>query len=141
MKKAIKITGILLILIISLSSLSGCKELDSLRNSHAKWLNQGYTDMMELNGVRYKKIPYDDPAPCLNAKYTSSGTVTSKEVPVLTLLYRDSNLLISDDKYFINYEDYGATFFSSGELYYAQSYYCREDIYDSVIYEIENGLK
>lgn len=144
MKKNTKFLVLLLAMLLMCLCLTGCDELDEMREIQAFWTTQGSTDSITYNGVEYKKLPgYNNPNPMYNSQYSKYIYVTDRDVPVL-LSSRFSDIMdVSDDENFISGYCY------TTDYYYSESYvspdseavYCKSDIYDEVVEKINAGIE
>lgn len=123
MKKLSRILCVILVLALALS-LSGCRELDKMKEAHAVLTEEGN---ILWNGTEYKKLPSGDG---LEARYegTMLVKVTEPDVPVLLSDSFGSHYLVTHDGMFI--------WDHSGE-----APYCRADSYDDILSRIENGIE
>lgn len=156
MKKNTKFLVLLLALLMMCLCLTGCDELDELKKQQAIWVEKGDTSAFIYNGVEYKRIDVPNP-PTPISRYYENIKITDPDVPVL-LADRFSVMLdLSVDENFVfGYlcADYTDEYIglSGGVRGYAiyenSSYdpteevlYCKADIYDDVINQINEGIE
>ena len=145
MKKNTKFLVLLLALLMMCLCLTGCDELDYMRESQAFWTVDGNTDSITFDGVEYKRLDATNPPnPMYNSNYTDAVFVTDSDVPVL--LSRDYcvSLNISEDKNFIYgyvFDDYTNEVYGVYDGDGREAVYCKADIYDEVMEKINEGIK
>ncbi|MBQ8538949.1 MAG: hypothetical protein IJ433_04795 [Ruminococcus sp.] len=151
MKKLFKPTILVVLIIMMLSTLTGCKELDSMRKVHAVWTEKGVYDSFTLNGVEYKKVLADN-LPYVYQMSEEQIFVTEPDVPVLLAASngitfsksRDGNFIcgyLYDDptiEYALNHAFSASEYINSGTNYVL---YCKADIYEDVLEIINNGIE
>lgn len=124
MKKAKRAMALLTILVLCFS-LCGCVDLDDLRNRRASITPEG--SIVLGNGTEYKPLP-----PCeeLSPAFYDYEMVyvAPEEVPLLLSFVSETRFIQSDDGRFLQSDDIELT------------YYCRTDIYDSVLERINTGF-
>lgn len=111
-------------------SLCGCVDLDELRGMRATMTEEGNVKLAD--GTEYKLLPECEE---LSPKFEEylSVYITQEDLPLLLTTTSENYLDKSDDGLFLQ------TYFE-GDGYYKNIYYCRTDIYDSVVDRIENGF-
>lgn len=102
MKKAIKITLLVLALVCTVTAFTGCSDIDDLRAHRMDWSDSKHT-AIEFNGKTYKKLP-DSEYFDINTVYDYNYFVCNKDVP---LLLARGNILgtstfVTEDKTIIN---------------------------------------
>lgn len=125
MKRLIRIVSLIAVLGICLS-LCGCGFLDDLRASRALFTEDGTIKLN--NGMEYMLLPACEEMSPIFSKYDVVYAV-EEEVPLLLTAISGDYLIKSDDGMFLQ------AFTPEG-----MSYYCRADIYDSVLDRIQNGF-
>lgn len=155
MKKTVKPIILLVVLIMLLSTLTGCKELDNLRSTHAVWTEKGVYDSITLNGVEYKRINIEN-APSVFKTKPDIIYLTDPDVPVLLASSMSETFDISEDENFIfgyiidpSYTDgytsdrLSDTFISGYNEQGPSEYslFCKADIYEDVMKKIESGIE
>lgn len=150
MKKNTKFLVLVLALLMMCLCLTGCDELDNMRDLHATWTTEGNTDSITYNGVEYKRIYGSNlPDPMFSSQFQMIF-VTEPDVPVLLSQTQGVALSISYDEHFIVgtlYDDYTAEY---DMLYSSIAYgyeelekvlYCKADIYDDIVAKINDGIE
>ena len=154
MKKTVKPIILLVVLIMVLSTLTGCKELDDMRSTHAVWTEKGVHDSITFNGVEYKRINVEN-APDVFEIDARIIHVTEPDVPVLLASSKSETFDISEDENFMcgymPYETYVADSVSDAitnniltKAYGSNGDYClfcKADLYDDVMKEIKDGIE
>lgn len=126
MKRMVRIVSLIAVLGILLT-LCGCDVLDELRTSRAMVTPDGVITL--YNGTKYMLLPECQE---LSPTFTQFEQVyvVEEEVPLLLTAFSDNYLIKSDDGLFLQaFAEEGAT-----------SYYCRSDVYDSVLERINQGF-
>lgn len=106
MKKALRLTSLVLILLMLIFTFSGCTAIDEARKNHGIWQNSDKTVIL-LNNKEYKLLPecqYLNPSVANDYDYVS---VTDKDVPLLCKEIFGENFLRSDDGLFLVSDFYG----------------------------------
>ncbi|MEE0839993.1 MAG: hypothetical protein U0L72_05510 [Acutalibacteraceae bacterium] len=116
MKKFIKRISFLILALCICLLLCSCKELDEMKANRAVFTDETYTEIL-FDSNTYKLI-YNWPEE-VNISYYDSTMVSEKEVPVLLSTYF-GKLSFFDAEKRVLCVDY-------------DKYYCREDVYNSVI--------
>ncbi len=125
MRKITKMISFIMILSLCLS-FCGCDILDNLRVSRAAFTTDGNIQLWD--GSAYKLLPEcADLTPAFN-KF-EMVYVVDEEVPLLLTGLLGDSFIMSDDKIFLQ---------SSTEE--SDIYYCRTDVYDSVLERINGGF-
>ncbi len=145
MKKLSKILALILAVLMMCLCLGGCDELDEMRKEQAFWVDNDSTDSITYNGQIYKKIDVSTTVPnplynCSDGKYV---VVTDSDVPVL-LAYSFGNYLnMNEDENFIygyvnkpSKTEYVGVYESGNDYLY-----CKDDIYNSVVSKIKEGIE
>lgn len=129
MKKARRILCLMAALVLCIS-LCGCVDLDELRAMRATMTEEGNVKLAD--GTEYKLLPECEE---LSPKFEEylSVYITQEDLPLLLTTTSENYLDKSDDGLFLQ------TYFEE-DGYYKYIYYCRTDIYDSVVDRIENGF-
>lgn len=134
MKKILKISALILALMMMCLYLTGCDELDQMREGQAVWTTKDSTDSITYKGTYYKKLDIDNtPNPLYNQNISNTVYVTDSDVPVLLSNRFGEYFNISEDESFITGWLYGYMF--------EEVLYCRADIYDSVMSKINEGVE
>ena len=124
MKKNLKRILVFVLAVMMLFSLCGCMALDEMRQAQAFYDESG---SILWNGSTYKMLPacdYFTP----ECTYETWIYVTEADVPVLlSSLFNQEELVVCTDEAILS-------------SYYTNSYYCREDLYDSVSTRIQQGF-
>lgn len=127
MKKTIRFISLFLAIVICLS-LCGCVSLDELRATSGILTEDGIVKLYD--GTEYKRLdnlgklsPY-----CDLYDYVD---IVKEEVPLLLVFSYSKGYFLkgSDGNFLVDYDENGD-----------EIWYCRSDIYDSVIDQIENGF-
>ena len=129
MKKIKRILAALLLCVMAVS-LAGCAELDEMKAHHAFWGEDG---VVEYNGYIYRALTPTSMLGVWDAKDTIY--VTDKDVPVL--LSEDFGTSMTVGRSGILLESNGYSSWGYNE--YFGGIYCREDYYESVMQQIQNG--
>lgn len=152
MKKNIKFSVLIIALLMLCLCLTGCSELDTMREQQAFWTEKGSIDSITYNGIEYKKLPgYEPPAP--TGHQFQPVFVTDADVPVLLSNELSTYMDLSDDGNFLTgfvtmtpehdvitmYTPLTNTSYSSYEG--GDATYCKADIYDEVVAKIEEGIE
>ena len=127
MKKTIKIISLSLVLIFFCVTLCGCVSLDEIRASSAVIVNK---DLIRLyNGTEYKRL-YNTKDLTPNINLYAYVDLVEEEIPVLLVSSRfvDSFIKSDDGNFLVDYSEYGD-----------EILYCRTEIYDDIVKQIENG--
>lgn len=147
MKRITRIFLAILVLITMCLCLCGCDELDTLRSEQAFWEQEGNYDTIIYKGVKYKRFELEDYYDTMyNSDEHKTIMVTDPDVPVLLSLSMGDAFTISDDGNFIHVDTFSYNYYN----YYLEDEpsfssniilnYCKEDIYEQVIKEVENGI-
>lgn len=155
MKKNIKFSVLIIALLMLCLCLTGCSELDTMREQQAFWTEKGSVDSITYNGIEYKRLPgYDPPAP--TGYQFQPVFVTDPDVPVLLSNEFSTYMNLSDDGNFLTCyvsmtpEHDVITMYSTMYSALSNSYtsyeggdatYCKADIYDEVVAKIEEGIE
>lgn len=124
MKKLIKITALLLAVITIIASLSGCSLLDELRASCGYIEEVEGTTCISYNDVVYKALPFDERlSPIFN--YDETFYISEPDIPLLLVPTLGTTYYISVDGKFVCDD-------------YSSNYFCREDIYDELIAQMND---
>lgn len=127
MKKTIRFISLFLAIVICLS-LCGCVSLDELRATSGILTEDGVIKLYD--GTEYKRLdnlgklsPYCDG---YNSVY-----IVNEEIPLLlvSVNYVESFTKSYDEKFILAFDERGN-----------EIWYCRSDIYDSVVDEVKNGF-
>ncbi len=123
MKKSLKRAfSVVLVLCICLL-LCSCKELDEMRENRAEFTDQTYSQIL-FNDSIYKLVEnWPDQA---NIYYHSSTMVCEKDVPLLLSEFFGKMALYDNEKKILCIE--------------YEKFYCREDLYDSIVNGSLNNL-
>lgn len=154
MKKILKPIILSVVLIMLLSTLTGCQELDDMRSTHAVWTEKGAKDSITFNGVEYKRI-YAENVPSVYDEKYEVICVTEPDVPVLLASSMCDTFNITKDENFIvgyiSHETYDEVSVSDAvtdnfldkfyELGGEYCLFCKADIYEDVMKEIEDGIE
>lgn len=126
MKRMVRIVSLIAVLGILLS-LCGCDVLDELRSSRAMVTPDGVITL--YNGTEYMLLPECQE---LSPDFTQYEQiyVVEEEIPLLLTAFSGNSLTKSDDGLFLQ------TYAENGAI----SYYCRSDVYDSVLARINTGF-
>lgn len=125
MKKIRKVLSLLIILGICIS-LCGCNQLDELRASRAIATEKG--TIILSDGSEYKALPECEE---LSPDFFNGDTVyvVEEEVPLLLTTFSNTSFFKSNDGIFLqSYQDVSNIF------------YCRTDVYDSILERINDGF-
>ncbi len=127
LKKSLRITALILSALLLCSVFTGCDMLDEMRRAHAV---KSENDNIILNGNEYKYVPFGSPTALFNLDLvpTSDIYVTEPDVPVLLSegFYEFYGYVSEDGKFLYVYdEDYNSI------------YYCRTDVYDTLIERLD----
>lgn len=130
MKRLLRILCVVLS-VVAIALLTGCKELDALRARQAFWDN---------GNIRLGNYEYIPLTACAELQPTFEYdddyiTVTEKDVPLLLSVYMGTELTKSTDGIFIS-----ASYYRYSEDYDG-SIYCRSDKYDEMQRRIAEGFK
>ncbi len=109
MKKNTKFLVLLLALLMMCLCLTGCDELDNMKEHQAMWVEKGDTSALIYKGVEYKKVDVPNPPNPMNIGYYDSVTVTDPDVPVLLAERFSVHLDLTENENFIfggMYKDY-----------------------------------
>ena len=129
MKQTTRIIAMVTALLLCVS-LTGCKALDDMRAVHGTWNEDG---SISLGDTRYLPLPECDLLSPPSANYYADTVyVTDKDVPVLLSQFFKS-FSMSDDGVLLEDE----TRFYDEVI----SFYCREDRYESLLKQIQEGPK
>ncbi|MBQ2675868.1 MAG: hypothetical protein IJF54_00510 [Clostridia bacterium] len=123
MKKILKISACFLAVVCLVFSLTGCQQLDEMRDAHGVWTDDGN---IMLNGTKYIELPYF-------GDYFTNGAwdniyVSTSDVPLLLSANFGELSDISKDRVLIRPVSYTTCF-------------CREDRYDQIFALVKNGLE
>ncbi|MBQ2971530.1 MAG: hypothetical protein IJE16_03150 [Ruminococcus sp.] len=145
MKNKRKFLVLILALTMMCLCLTGCDELDTMREKHAFFVEEDNADAITYNGETYLKIEKTGnlPDPLYNNNDYSSVYVTNPDVPVLLSQSLGNWLDISADGNFLYgyiytpFEtEYSGVYESSVE-----SLYVKDEFYDTVKAKIEEGIE
>lgn len=124
MKKIVRIISLLVVLGLCLT-LCGCSVLDSLKESRASITEDGVIELYD--GSRYLPLPEcKELSPSFTEFY--SVYIVEDDLPLLLTVFSNIYLDMSDDKLFLLSYD-------------SNTYYCRSDVYDSILDRINNGYE
>lgn len=125
MKKRIKLLSLLIILAMCFF-LCGCNELDELRESRATITKDG--TIVLADGSEYRALPECEE---LTPEIYNGGTVyvVKEELPLLLTSFSNQTFFKSSDGIFLQSYNDGSNIF-----------YCRTDVYDSMLERINNGF-
>ena len=128
MKKMKKLIAAVLLCVVALS-FTGCVNLKEIKARHAIWKDEAQTTL-ELSGVTYKKLPEN--------KYfeiwqydVENVFITSEDVPVLLADRFGTRMSISKDHTILESDWYENDH---------PVYYCRADLYDDIVKQMEEGI-
>lgn len=152
MKKNIKFSVLIIALLMLCLCLTGCSELDTMREQQAFWTEKGSVDSITYNGIEYKILPGNNHPIPMGYKHNPIF-VTDPDVPVLLSNEFSTYMNLSDDGNFLTgfvypnptYDNVSAyttltkTTYISGEG--AEATYCKADIYDEVVAKINEGIE
>lgn len=126
MKKRIKLLSMLIVLVMCFS-LCGCNALDELRESRAVFTEDG--TIVLADGSEYKALPECEE---LSPEIYNGGTVyvVKEDLPLLLTSFSHQSYFKSSDGLFLQSCNDGSNIF-----------YCRTDVYDSVLERINNGFE
>ena len=134
MKKALRLTSLVLILLMLIFTFSGCTAIDEARKNHGIWQNSDKTVIL-LNNKEYKFLPecqYLNPSVANDYDYVS---VTDKDVPLLCKEIFGENFLRSDDGLFLVSDFYG-------DIDGVKTLnYCVSDRYDEIVGRINGKIE
>ena len=128
MKKIKRLFAVLMLCVVVLS-FAGCANLDDMKARHAIWKDEAQTTL-ELSGVTYKKLPenkyfeiwqYDE----------ENVFITSEDVPVLLADRFGTRMSISKDHTILE-----SNWYENDH----PVYYCRADLYDDIVKQMEEGI-
>ena len=156
MKKNRKFLILLLALAMMCLYLTGCDELDTMKQSHGHWVTEGDTSSFNLNDETY--VLLEDAAnlnPMYNSQHEDIIYITDPDVPVLLSTSYSNAFEISENGNFVvgslpyNYkaEYKDSTFLFSPIITVSESMdgeavtYCKESIYDDVKKKIKDGIE
>lgn len=138
MKKNTKFLVLVLALVMICLCLTGCDELDQMREEQAVWTTKDSTDSITYKGTYYKKLDIDNtPNPLYNQNISGTVYVTDPDVPVLLSNRFGEYFNISEDESFITGWLYTDGYMFIGE----EVLYCRADIYDYIMSKISEGVE
>lgn len=145
MKKLSRILAAILAVLMMCLCLGGCDELDEMRKEQAFWVDNDSTDSIEYNGQIYKKVDVSTtvPNPLYNSSNNKYVVVTDNDVPVLLADSFGDYLNMSEDENFI----FGYVYKPSKTEYKGvyesgkDCLYCKDEIYDSVVSKIKEGIE
>ncbi|MBQ4129043.1 MAG: hypothetical protein IJD68_04650 [Ruminococcus sp.] len=147
MKKKTKLLVLLLALVMMCLCLSGCDELDDLKNQQAYWTDAGSPESITYKGEVYKRVHYkgNKPDVLYNSNYNIENyiNVTEKDVPVLLSNYSGDTLEISSNGNFLSGYLY-SRFKTEYENIYESGFdtlYCKEDIHKEISKAVEEGIE
>ena len=125
MKRTIRILSLLVVLVMCFS-FCGCGALDELRQSQASITPEGTIRLVD--GTEYKMLPECEE---LTPRFDNADMVyvAEEELPLLLTIFSDVAFYKSDDGIFLESQD---------EETYA--YYCRTDVYDTMLERINSGF-
>lgn len=128
MKKTMRILSLLMVLVLCLS-FCGCSALDELRQSRASITPEGIIRLRD--GSEYKQLPECEE---LTPSFEDLDMVyvAEEELPLLLTVFSDIAFYKSDDGIFL--ESQNEEFGTFG------TYYCRTDVYDTMLERINNGF-
>lgn len=144
MKKATKLSALMIALFMICLCLGGCDELDDMREKQAFWTTKGSIESITLDGEEYKRLPgYDNPDPLYNVPDSGLAVnVTDPDVPVLLSDSFAEYMNLSADKNFITGSLYNIPVeWYDGYLPGSDVIYCKTDIYDEVAEKINAGIE
>lgn len=156
MKKNRKFLILLLALAMMCLCLTGCDELDTMKQSHGHWVTEGDTSSFNLNDETYVLLEdAENLNPMYNSQHEDIIYITDPDVPVLLSTSYSNTFEISDDGNFVvgslpyNYkaEYKDSTFLFSPIITVSESMdgeavtYCKEDIYNEVSKKIAEGIE
>lgn len=126
MKKVTRILSLLVILGICLS-FCGCQTLDELRGQRAFIAEDGVIHLYD--GTQYKPMPEDKgfSSDLSDYEITEAVIVVDEEMPLLLTYFGDYAFICNDGQILYVYTDTDT------------HYYCRSDVYDSVLARIQNS--
>ena len=131
MKKIIRVTALIVSVILLCSLFTGCDMLDEMRRAHAVKDENGN---ILLNGNEYKYVPFASLTSLFNFEIIATRDiyVTEPDVPVLLSegFYENSGCVSEDGKYICIYDEN-----------YDSIYYCRTDVYDTLIERLETPFE
>ncbi len=140
MKKIIRLTALILLAITVISSLSGCKMLDRMRDTHGIVSDDG--SVIDLGGKKYLRLPECEDLSLSDVENTVR--VTGSDVPVLVAHLNGPRFYTSNDGVFLSFSSMLTSFpglygndYEHG-LFDDFTVYCREDRYDEICNRIEN---
>ncbi len=145
MKNKRKFLVLILALTMMCLCLTGCAELDTMKEQQAFFTEEDNADAITYNGETYLKIDKTGnlPDPLYNRDHINTVYVTNPDVPVLLSNSFGDILNISDDGNFLyGYiytpfeSEYSGVYESSME-----SLYVKAELYDSVVAKIEEGIE
>ncbi len=140
MKKNTKFIVLIIALLMLCLCLTGCSELDTMREQQAFWTEKGSIDSITYNGTEYKILPGNNHPIPLGYKHNPIF-VTDPDVPVLLSNEFSTYMNLSDDGNFLTgfVYPYPKTTYISDEG--TEATYCKADIYDEVIAKINEGIE
>ena len=155
MKKNIKFSVLIIALLMLCLCLTGCSELDIMREQQAFWTEKGSVDSITYNGIEYKILPGNNHPIPMGYKHNPIF-VTDPDVPVLLSNEFSTYMNLSDDGNFLTCyvsmtpEHDVITMYSTMYSALSNSYtsyeggdatYCKADIYDEVVAKINEGIE
>ncbi len=140
MKNKTRFSVLILALVMMCLCLSGCDELDTMREYHAFWTETGKFDSITYDGTTYRKLDaFDTPDPM----YKSSEQmvfVTEDDVPVLLSEECGTTMMLTEDKKFMQGMVYTSSY-RPGSGLAENNVYCRVDIYDEIKSRVNSGIE
>ena len=131
MKKVTRILSLLVVLGMCLS-LCGCQALDDLRAARASFTAEGVIRFFD--GTEYKLLPECEEL-CPDFRLGEDIYIVEEELPLLLTVFGDSSVKSADGR-FLRITTYSEEY----EHSFKTQYYCRSDIYDSMLARIQNGF-
>lgn len=131
MKKVKRAICLLAVLVMCIS-LCGCGVLDDIRASRATWTEEG--NIRLYDGTEYKLLP-DAEDLYLNFYYGDMVYIAPDDLPLLLTSFAEVSLDKSVDGWFLR------TYTTDSDGYYSDIYYCRTDVYDSMLQLVQNEFE
>ncbi len=145
MKNKKKFLVLVLALTMMCLCLTGCDELDTMREQHAFFVEEDNADAITYNGETYLRIDKTGnlPDPLYNSNDFSSVYVTNPDVPVLLSTAFGEWLDISADGNFLYGYLYTPTKTEYDNVYQSaiECLYVKDELYDTVTAKIEEGIE
>lgn len=148
--KKLRIVALISVLLLCLTLCSCNVDIAEMRSRHGKWNADGN---IVLNGTVYKPLPECNMLVTnIIGPYYYSYPLNEEEINVSSPYYiteSDVPVLLSEDKGTTFFTDKEEIFLQENPYYSYYSYintdssavvYCREDHYDSIVSQIENGI-